>query len=98
MNPELASRLMEIAEGRELRDFLLLEASNLNRLDDIQLTDPAALALETKSRQLAYMTMMKMLSPLLDNTEFGILKEKDDSISSEMLLDKRSPNPDNTNG
>ncbi len=91
MNPELAKKLKELPEGRALQVFLTSEAAKLNTLEDINATDPDEIALETKARQKAYKTVKEMLSTLFDDSQFGILQEKDDSISTEMLQEQRSP-------
>jgi hypothetical protein len=85
LNPDFFKKLMETPEGQKLKEFFLEEADNLNRLDDIKIDDPQALALETKSRQRAYEVVMKMLSTLTADNQFGTMKEKDDSITTEML-------------
>jgi hypothetical protein len=91
MSPELANKLMELPEGRALRDFLLSEANKLNRLDDLDLSDPQEIAIYAKARLFAYKTVKEMLSPLNDATQFDIIQEIDDSISTEMLQQERSP-------
>ena len=81
---------MKLPEGRALKEYLLSEANKLNRLDDIKLTDPDEIALETLTRQRAYETVKKMLSTVFDTDGFDIMNEKDDSISTEMLQQERS--------
>ncbi len=81
---------MQTPEGQKLKEFFVSEAAKLNRLDDIKLDDPDEIALEAKSRLKAYETVKEMLSPLIDATQFDIIQESDDSISTEMLQEERS--------
>ena len=89
---------MQTPEGQKLKQFFVIEAAKLNRLDDIKLESPEDIAVETKARQRAYETVKKMLSTLLDDTQFDTMKEKDDSISTEMLQQERSQSSDQSNG
>ena len=96
MNLDFLKDLMQTPEGHKLKEFFVSKATELNRLDDIKLDNPEEIALETKSRLKAYKTVKEMLSPLIDATQFDILKGNDDSITTEMLQDERSqPSPEN---
>ena len=90
MNQEIVKRLKELPEYRALCQYLVSEAHKLNRIDDITLTTPDEIALETIARQRAYKTLSEMLSTLLDDSQFAIMKEKDQSITTEMLQEQRS--------
>jgi hypothetical protein len=90
MNQNPLSKFKDTTEGVAVKNILLAEAHKLNRLDDITLTDPNEIALEAKARQRAYETVQRMLCTLFEDSEFGIMQEKDDSISTEMLQEQRS--------
>jgi hypothetical protein len=90
MNPNLAKRLMDLPEGRDLLAFLQSEAQKVNTLDGIDSTNLYEIAVETKARQQAHKALTEMLSPLLDASEYDTIPERDDSISTEMLQQERS--------
>ena len=91
MNPELVKQLMESPMGQALRDFIIREINKIDKVSDINQTTPEMIALDTRASQVALKALHKMFDPLIEFSQFDILNEKDDSISSEMLLPERSP-------
>lgn len=79
LNPNIAKKLMsEVPEMKEFVAFLSSQAILLNQLSDIELDDPIELAVEVKSRQRAYETIIRILEPLVnvqDEITTGIKNE-----------------------
>lgn len=77
MNPQSLQELQKSPYFKELSDFLALEASKLNRVDDLQVEgkDPVVVAVQVAARQDAYKTLIKILDPLLNYSERAIITD-----------------------
>lgn len=79
MNPELAQRIMQLPEGRELLESIKDMVAKLNSVSDIKLDNPVELSVEVKGRQRAVEIITDdILSPL-----FTFSGEKQEKMGSE---------------
>lgn len=90
MNPELAKNLIESPQGQALREFIIFEIDKLDSVTDIDGSTAEMIALDVKASKLAIKHLEKMFEPLIGNTQFAIMEERDGSITTEMLNIERS--------
>jgi hypothetical protein len=75
MDREVAKRIANSTDGATFIAYIKAQMRELDRVSDIQYTDPQSVALEARSRAKAIETLMHIVSPLLTANEFDIVKQ-----------------------
>lgn len=77
MSPELAKKIMDMPEGKEIVEFIASEVFKLDTVDNdwfINYSEPMEISIEVKARLRAIEVLKKILDPLLLAKDYGIIK------------------------
>jgi len=70
MNPDLAKKLVESEQGRELVRFLASECLKLDTLEGVSQDNAYEVAIEVKARKRALETVKRILDPLVSAKDY----------------------------